>query len=306
MNDDRARLRAAWRRHERRWADNRYVYAVVSRRSGGLSVGVNLNPDKGCNFDCIYCQVDRTIPPVVRTVDLDRLATELDLVLTAARDGRLFDKRPLNALPPGRREVRDIAFSGDGEPTTCPVFGDAVRIAVEARRRFDLEATKIVLITDAAYLNRPMVRQTLGVLDENNGEIWAKLDAGTEAFFERVNRPNVPFRVVLENITEAARLRPIVIQSLWMRIDAEGPPPGEIEAFCERVNEVVAAGGRIKAIQLYTIARTPAMTNVTPLADGELDAIAAVVRARVPVPAEIYYGASGPPLIPMSLPKRQS
>ena len=36
--------------------DNRFVYAVVSRRSGGVSIGVNLNPDKYCNFDCVYCQ----------------------------------------------------------------------------------------------------------------------------------------------------------------------------------------------------------------------------------------------------------
>ncbi len=39
-------LRAAWQRHERRWADNLYVYAVVSRRSHGVSVGINLNPGK--------------------------------------------------------------------------------------------------------------------------------------------------------------------------------------------------------------------------------------------------------------------
>jgi hypothetical protein len=107
---------------------------------------------------------------------------------------------------------------------------------------------------------------------------------------------------VLENITEAARARPIVIQSLWMRIDGEGPPPAEVEAFCDRLGEVLGAGGLIKAIQLYTIARTPAMANVTALTDADLDAVAGVVRARVPVPAEIYYGVSGPPSIRPGLP----
>ena len=48
--------------HRRKLDENRYVYAVLSRRSGGVSIGVNLNPDKVCNFDCIYCQVDRTTP----------------------------------------------------------------------------------------------------------------------------------------------------------------------------------------------------------------------------------------------------
>ena len=48
--------------HRRDLGENRYVYAVVSRRARGLSIGVNLNPDKVCNFDCPYCQVDRTTP----------------------------------------------------------------------------------------------------------------------------------------------------------------------------------------------------------------------------------------------------
>src|SRR5512140_1173630 len=119
MSLDREKLQAAWKRHERRWADNLYVYAVVSRRSGGVSVGVNLNPGKECNFDCVYCQVDRTVAPVVRKVDLARLRDELDKVLEAERDGSLYDARPFAVLPPPRRGVRDIAFSGDGEPTTC-------------------------------------------------------------------------------------------------------------------------------------------------------------------------------------------
>src|SRR5512133_2663316 len=90
-------LRAAWQRHERRWADNLYVYAVVSRRSRGVSVGVNLNPGKECNFDCLYCQVDRTVAPQVRKVDLAVLASELDEVLRAAEDGSLYEPPPFNA-----------------------------------------------------------------------------------------------------------------------------------------------------------------------------------------------------------------
>jgi wyosine [tRNA(Phe)-imidazoG37] synthetase (radical SAM superfamily) len=304
--EDPEKLKAAWRRHERRWADNRYVYAVVSRRSGGLSVGINLNPDKACNFDCIYCQVDRTVPPTVRRVDLRLLGTELDLLLSAARDGRLFDDPRFDALPPPQHFVRDIAFSGDGEPTTSPHFPAAVRMAADARRRFELVDTKLVLITDAAYLTKPSVRTALVTLDENNGEIWAKLDAGTEAFFRRVNKPNVPFRVVLGNITAAAIVRPIVIQSLWMRIDGGGPPAAEVEAFCDRLNEVLEAGGRLKAIQLYTIARTPASPTVSALSDDELNSIAAVVRARVTAPVEVYYGVEDPPTIQSSLAARRS
>ncbi|MBP1636959.1 MAG: Radical domain protein [Acidobacteria bacterium] len=290
-------LRAAWQRHERRWAGHLYVYAVVSRRSRGVSVGINLNPGKECNFDCAYCQVDRQIPGPTRRVDLDTLAAELNAILEAARDGSLYEAPRFDALPPGDRAVRDIAFSGDGEPTTFPRFREAVEVAAEARRRFALDATKLVLITDAAYLAKPAVREAIAVLDANNGEIWAKLDAGTEEYFRRVNRPNVTLQHVLDNILDAARLRPVVIQSLWMRMDGAPPPEAEVAAYCDRVDELLANGARLKALQLYTIARKPAEPSVSPLTDDEMDLLAGVVRARVPVPVEVYYGVAQAPAV---------
>lgn len=283
-------LRAAWQHHERRWADNLYVYAVVSRRSHGVSVGINLNPGKECNFDCLYCQVDRRVPPRVRRVDLDRLAGELEAVLRAAADGSLYAAPPFDAVSPGNRFVRDIAFSGDGEPTTYTRFGDAVGIAIDARKRFALDATKIVVITDAAYLAKPNVRDALAALDANNGETWAKLDAGTEEYFRRIDRPNVSLRRVLDNILDAARLRPIVIQSLWMRLHDVPPPDAEVQAYCDRLNELLAAGGQLKGLQIYTIARKPADDSVAPLTDAEIDRLGDFVRARVEVPVEVFYG----------------
>lgn len=291
MADVTPALKDAYRRHERRWADNLFVYAVVSRRSHGVSVGINLNPGKECNFDCLYCQVDRRVPPRTRTVDLDRLATELDTVLQAARDGSLYAAAPFDALPPAGRQVRDIAFSGDGEPTTYPRFGEAVEIAAAARRRFALDAAKIVLITDAAYLARPAVREALERLDASNGEIWAKLDAGTDDYFQLVDRPNVSLDRVVENILDAARRRPIVIQSLFMRVNGQPIPDEEVAAYCERLDGIRRGGGAIKGIQLYTIARRPADPAVTALADEELDRIAAIVRGSVPVAVETFYGA---------------
>ena len=292
MPDTTPALREAYQRHERRWADNLFVYAVVSRRSHGVSVGINLNPGKECNFGCLYCQVDRGVAPRVRKVDLDRLALELDTVLQAAADGSLYESRPYSALPEDQRRVRDIAFSGDGEPTTYPRFEEAVEIAAGARKRFRLDDTKLVLITDAAYLARPAVRDALSVLDANNGEIWAKLDAGTQEYFQLIDRPNVSLEKVLENILDAARRRPVVIQSLFMRVNGEPTPDAEVDAYCERLNGLLAGGGAIKNVQLYTIARKPAEPMVSPLSDEELDRIAAVVRTKVAVEVETFYGIS--------------
>ncbi len=283
-------LRHAYQRHERRWADNLYVYAVVSRRSRGVSVGINLNPGKECNFDCVYCQVDRSVPSSVRKVDLDRVALELDAVLQAEANGSLYAAPPFSALAPEARGVRDIAFSGDGEPTAYPRLKEAFEVAAAARARFGLDAAKTVLLTDAAYLSKPSVREALTVLDANNGEIWAKLDAGSDEYFQRVDRPNVSLTRVLESIRDAARVRPVVIQSLFMRVNGHAMPEAEIEAYCGRLNWLLAEGGRIRAVQIHTVARRPADPSVTPVPDAELDRLAAAVSQRVSVPIETYYG----------------
>src|SRR6185436_14944067 len=135
--------------HSRSWRANLYVYPVISRRSAGLSIGVNLNPDKACNFDCVYCQVDRTVPPTVRDVDPQRLREELELTVRAAVSGELFADPHFQDVPPTYRRINDIAFSGDGEPTTSPLFGEAVHMATDIRRTFSLPDVKLVLITDA-------------------------------------------------------------------------------------------------------------------------------------------------------------
>src|SRR5262249_55175938 len=123
------------RDHRRTFADNLYVYAVVSRRSKGVSVGLNLNPDKICNFDCVYCQVDRRTPPLVRDVDVARLLEELEDMLDLFESGELFELDKFRETPADLRRLNDIAFSGDGEPTTCPEFGDVVCAVADVKRR---------------------------------------------------------------------------------------------------------------------------------------------------------------------------
>src|SRR5215472_1747364 len=99
------------RDHRRTYAENFYVYAVVSRRSKGVSIGLNLNPDKVCNFDCIYCQVDRYTPGPTRTVDVVRLCDELDDMLDRVGSGLLFEDERFRETPPALRRLNDIAFS---------------------------------------------------------------------------------------------------------------------------------------------------------------------------------------------------
>ena len=276
--------------HRRDATERLYVYAVVSRRSRGVSIGINLNPDFACNFDCVYCCVDRSRQPRIRQVDLGVLKRELDTVLSRAVDGSMFEVEPFCHTPPALRRVNDIAFSGDGEPTACPQFLEAVQLAAAARQQYGLDATKLVVITDACYFDRPAVRQALPILDANNGEIWAKLDAGTEAYFRQVNRPNVPLSHVLDNILAVARDREIVLQSIFMNIDGAGPTDEEMLAFADRINDLVTSGARIARVQMYTTARWTAERYVTPLSAAQLDHCVDLVRKRIEVDVETFYG----------------
>lgn len=276
--------------HSRTYDANRFVYPVLSRRSKGISIGVNLNPDKVCNFDCIYCQVDRRSESETKFVALDQLLGELDQMLQLVTSGELFQAPPFSLAPPELRRLNDMAFSGDGEPTTYRNFDEIMRRCADLKRGHGLDDVKMVLITNASMFHRPVVQKGLAILDANQGEIWGKLDAGTADYYHLIDRTKIPFQQILDNLLLAAKARPIVIQSLFMSVDGEPPSNHEIAEYVARLKEIVAGGGRIKLVQVYTIARRPAESYVKPLTDAEVDAIAEKVRAGAGLAAECYYG----------------
>ena len=275
-------------RHERLFQGNRFVYPVLSRRAGGLSIGVNLNPDKTCNFHCVYCQVDRAVQNETRFVEIERLLEELGQTLDLTVSGRIYDTEKFRDVPQHLRRLNDIAFSGDGEPTTHKNFDDVIATCAQVKRQIAPADVKMVLITNASMFHRPHVRRGLETLDDNNGEIWAKLEAGTEAYFKLIERTPISYQRILDNITEAASVRPLVIQSLFMRTHGQPPPQEELEAYCRRLNEITTAGGQLSLVQVYTVARSPAESFVTPLADGDVEAIAELVRRKTGLTAVAY------------------
>lgn len=266
------------------------MYPVLSRRSRGISIGVNLNPDKVCNFDCIYCQVDRRSESETRFVDTDRLFAELTAMVEMVSSGQIFEHPKFASVPEHLRRFNDIAFSGDGEPTTHRNFPEIVAESARIKQQFASPEVKLVLITNASMFHRPHVQRALSLLDANQGEIWAKLDAGTAEYYHLIERTKIPFQQVLDNLTDAARGRPIVIQSLFMRVDDVPPAEAEIDAYAQRLNEIIAAGGTIKYLQIYTVARPPAEANVSALTRREIEDIADRVEAATGLKAEAFAG----------------
>ncbi len=275
--------------HGRTYLENKFVYPVLSRRSGGISIGVNLNPDKVCNFDCIYCQVDRRSETQTRFVETDRLLAELDAMFACVASGRIFQDPRFANVPQELRRLNDVAFSGDGEPTTYRNFDEIIAAAADLKTRRGLADVKMVLISNASMFHRPAVERGLAILDAHNGEIWAKLETGTQEYYRLIERTTIPFRRILDNITAAAKKRAIVIQSLFMRVHGNAPPPAEIDAYCDRLVEITRAGGALKLVQVYTVARQPAESFVSPLSREAVDGIVRTVREKTRLPALPFY-----------------
>ena len=279
---------AAVQDHTRHFSDFTFVYPVISRRSKGLSLGVNLNPDKVCNFDCIYCGVDRRIPGAVTEVDLRQMKDELTAMVRFAKDGGLAKEPKFDEVPWLTREVKDIAFSGDGEPTMIHNFAECVETVVEVQQSEGLDETKIVLITDAAGLDKADVKRGLKLMDTHHGEIWGKLDAGTEDYYREVNRSNVKFDRILSNLLETARARPIIIQSLFLKVHGQAMPAAELDAYCGRLNDLTESGGQISEVHLYTVARPTPEAFATKLELAELENMAAAVREQTGLTVAVF------------------
>jgi wyosine [tRNA(Phe)-imidazoG37] synthetase (radical SAM superfamily) len=271
----------------RDFLDNRFVYAVVSARARGLSVGVNMNPDKQCNFDCVYCEVHRDGSPRERHLIPEVMADELKKTLAYVLAGRLRERPWYHTLPDELLQLRHVALSGDGEPTFAPNFVEAVQAVVHVRALGGFPFFKMVLITNATGLDQPQVQRGLKFFTRSD-EIWAKLDGGTQAYLNKVDRMEMPLEKILSNILLLARQRPVVIQSLFPAIDGEEPPLEEIEQYAQRLKELKAGGAQIPLVQIYSATRPTPNSGCGHLPLKTLSRIAHAVRQATGLKAEVF------------------
>ena len=266
--------------------DNRYVYAVVSARAQGLSVGVNLCPDKNCNFNCVYCEVPRN-GELREQLDVDVMAAELRKTLAFVNGGRLRERPWYRALPDDLLQLRHVALSGDGEPTLSSNFADALQSIVHVRALGGFPFFKLVLLTNATGLDLPQVQQGLKYFTKSD-EVWAKLDGGTQAYVNKVNRGNVPLEKILSNILLLGRQRPVVIQSLFPAINGEEPPLEVIEQYAQRLLELKNAGAQISLVQIYSATRPTPNSETGHLPLKVLSRIAQTVRQMTRLQTEVF------------------
>lgn len=269
--------------HSRHFREKIYVYPVISRRAGGLSVGINLNLDKLCNFSCAYCQVDRTTPSAAVPLDLELLESELRSLLDHYVSG-LWESEPIFPdLSLSAQQIRDISISGDGESTLLPLLPKVLRLIVDLHQEYHALALKLVLITNGTGLARSDLRVALSSFTAAGGELWVKLDAGTPAYYEKINDSSYSFFRLMEQIRNAARLFPIKLQTMFCSVEGVEPSEEEIAARIDRFEEVaLSAGKHLLEIQLYSLARPSANLLCASMAPEKLEKIAVRIRERLP------------------------
>ena len=243
--------------HSRDSAAMRYVYPVISRRAGGVSVGINLNPNNACNWRCIYCQVpdlQRGGPP---PVDLALLERELNDFLRQAVSGDFMATR----VPAGARRLADVAFSGNGEPTSAAEFAEAVAIVERVLARHHLTHEVVIrLITNGSLLDRKTVRTGIARIGKAAGEVWFKLDAGSAAGIARINGSRARPEAVARRLACCAALAPTWVQACLFRVDGELPEEHETRAWLALLAPLAPA---LAGVHLYSLAR-PSLQKEAP------------------------------------------
>lgn len=282
-------LLAAFTDHSRNFDGFRHVYPVLSRRSGGLSIGVNLNLDKLCNYDCPYCQVDRRTPSPRTPVDVPLVLSELEEILARYVRTGLADVFP--GIPAEHRTLRDIALSGDGEPTLEPSFPEICHALARLQSRWnDAGGTpfRLVCITNATRLDQPSVLGGMADLCSIDGQVWAKLDAGTDAWQATISGSKVSLERVTGNIVQSALRVPTLIQTLWMEYNGTPPPASEVDAWIARVS-YIHTQAQLRGVQIHTVARATSQIGCRPLELAWLEAVGTRIT-DLGIPVEVHGG----------------
>ncbi|MHB9119819.1 MAG: radical SAM protein [Burkholderiales bacterium] len=246
--------------HSRAAAGLTYVYPVVSRRAGGVSVGINLNPNNACNWRCVYCQVPDLARGSAPALDMARLEGELRGLLQDILHGDFLARR----VAPEARRLNDIALSGNGEPTSAREFDEVVALLGKVMADFDLTGKiKLVLITNGSLIRRQAVQQGLRRMAALNGEVWFKLDSATEAGRRRINGTRMAMARVKENVALAASLCPTWLQTCMFAWDGRAPSEAEQQAYLACVAELRQQPVPLQGVLLYSLAR-PSMQAEAP------------------------------------------
>ena len=265
--------------HDRDSAGMTYVYPVVSRRAGGVSVGVNLNPNNACNWACVYCQVPDLTRGTAPEIDLAQLEAELRAMLADIVHGDFMQTR----VPEGARRLNDIALSGNGEPTSARDFPQVIELIGRVMADFDLVGKiKLVLITNGSLADRPRVQDGLEKMAALKGEVWFKFDSATASGMRSINQTRIAPEKQFERLAATARVCPTWLQTCVFALDGAPPQDAEQTAYLVAVERIRQHQIPVRGVLLYGLARPsmqPQASRLSALPAEWLEAFAEKIRA---------------------------
>ena len=247
----------------------KHVFGPVPSRRLGRSLGIDLIPYKTCSYDCIYCQLGRTVEKTL--VRKEYVPLEVILKETA--------ERLAEGVQPDY-----ITLSGLGEPT---LYSRLDELIAGIRR---LTRTPIAVLTNGSLLWNPEVRR--GLLESD--VVIPSLDAGSEEIFQTVNRPhpNLDFAQVLSGM---ASFRQEFGGQIWLEV-----------FLLKRFTADVAQVGRIARlveilepdrVQLNTVLRPPVEKYALAVDSATMHSLAAIFGGRTEIisdpPASEHKSAVG-------------
>ena len=243
------------------------IYGPVRSRRLGWSLGLNVSPTnyKLCSFNCVYCQYGQT---AVHTMDTaDRLGD-----FPVPDDFR----QALENILCENKEIDNITFSGNGEPTLHPQFEALVDIAKQLKEEYFPEAN-IGVLSNSSTVNIEKVHRALTKLDFK----IMKLDAGGLSTFRKINRPcqAVDYEAIVNGLKS---LEKVTLQTMFVDGAIQNIGDQEVGQWMERVGEIKP----IKS-QIYSLHRPPAESSLQEVAAEKLWEIAARTEKIAGVPVEV-------------------
>jgi wyosine [tRNA(Phe)-imidazoG37] synthetase (radical SAM superfamily) len=235
----------------------KYLFGPVNSRRLGLSQGIDLLPANICNFNCVYCEVGAT-----RLLTCDRKEYSPTGEIIAEIDRLLADP----ASP-----IFDVfTITATGEPTLHSGIGTIIRHLKTQT------AKPVAVLTNGSLLYQPQVREDLAAADI----VIPSLDAARPRSFRQVNRPapGADLEAIIEGLVSCRRE---FAGEIWLEILlVKG-----LNDSAEDIGALQKAVARIRPdrIQLNTVARPPLESFAVPLAQREMEAIAARFPGRVEI-----------------------
>lgn len=250
------------------------VFGPVKSRRFGISLGINLLPlnAKMCSFNCVYCECG---------LNKDH-KKEKPVLFTTAQISESLHSR-FKALKNEGLIPDNITFAGNGEPTLHPEFETIIDEVILLRDLFFPKA-KITVLSNATRLYKENVKRALLKIDQN----VLKLDAGTDATFQAINRP--VNKIKLENVVEQLKLFSgrLIIQTMLIRGDVDGrfvdnTSETELISWLGFIREI-----NPKLVMLYPIDRRTPYAALEKVPENEFNALAARIE-EMGIKAEVFY-----------------